>query len=110
MSGTYGNMNLMFIDSSSFITTDGTSDTFTLDPDTKAISLYAVADAWVKVSVGTPVAAATTEKVKSNGSFFVPAGWGPDIPVPAGSDKNPMVVAAIQSTAAGNLYIYQRKD
>ena len=111
MAGSYGNENLMFISKCIFITTDGTSDPgVTLDKETKAISIYATADAWVNIGAGTPVAAAPSEKVNSNGSFFVPAGWGPDVPVPVGTDATPILVAAIQATAAGNVYIYQRKD
>lgn len=111
MSGAYGNDNLMFIRNCSFITTDGTSDPgITLDVDTTAISFYATADCWVNIGAGTPVAAAPSEKADSNGSFFVPTGWGPDIPVPVGKDNAPIVVAAIQSTTSGNLYVYQRKD
>lgn len=107
--GSYGNDNLMFIRKSSFITSDGTSDPgLTLDPDTKALSIYASAACWIQVAA-VPVAVPATEKVWSD-SIFVPAGWGPDIPVPAGSDKVPMKVAVIQDSAAGNIYIYQRKD
>lgn len=109
MSGTYGNENLMFIRNCSFITVDGTSDSITLDRNTKAVSLYAIADCWVEVGKG-PVAVAPTEKAQSGGSFFVPAGWGPDIPVPAGTDSQPIKVAAIQDSAGGNLYIYERQD
>jgi hypothetical protein len=107
--GSYGNDNLMFISRTSFITHDGTSDAgLTLDKETKAISIYATTDCWVEVGEA-PVAVPATEKVWSD-SVFVPAGWGPDIPVPAGSDSKPMKVAVIQASASGNCYIYQRRD
>jgi hypothetical protein len=109
MSGAYGNENLMFIRNCSFITVDGTSQTITLNKDTKAVSLYAIADCWVEIGK-VPVAAVPAELAQSNGTFFVPAGWGPDIPVPAGTDVGPIKLAAIQATAGGNLYVYERQD
>lgn len=108
--GTFGNDNLMHISRCSFITTDGTSDPgLTLHKDTKAISVYATAAAWVLVGPGTPVAVPATEKVWSD-SLFIPATGWIDVPVPAGTDLKPMKVAAIQNSGAGNVYIYERKD
>lgn len=109
----YGNDNLMFIRDCQFITTDGTSDPgVTLDKDTTSIMLYATADAWINIGKGTPVAAVPSEKTASNGSFFIPTLGNRFIvvAVPVGTDANPVKVAAIQATGAGNVYIYQRKE
>jgi hypothetical protein len=107
--GTYGNDNLMFSGPCSFIVADGTSDAgLTLDKDCKAITVYALTDCWVAVGQD-PTAVAATEKVWSDSSF-VPTNGLFDIPVPAGSDSQPIKVAVIQDSAGGNVYIYQRKD
>jgi len=107
--GSYGNDNLMFVSRCSFITTDGTSDAgLTLSKDTKAVTFYALADAWAQVAA-VPVAAATTEKVWGD-SIFLPAGVMVDYPVPAGTDAVPMKVALIQDSASANCYVYERKD
>ena len=107
--GSYGNDNLMFVSRCSFITTDGTSDAgLTLHKDTKAVTFYSTADAWVLIAA-VPVAVPATEKVWSD-STFLPAGVMVDYPVPAGTDLKPMKVAAIQDSAAGNVYVYERKD
>jgi hypothetical protein len=107
----HGNDNLMYIRGCSFITADGTSDPgITLDPDTLAVSLYSLTDVWVNIGVGTPVAAAPSEKAASNGSFFVPSGIPFDVGISEGTDEKPQVLAAIQDSAGGNLYVYQRKE
>ena len=107
--GAYGNPNLMFIRPVQYTTFDGTSDqSAALAPDTQAITLFATQDCWVLVGTNPTAAPPGGENVKVD-SVFIPAAAFMDMAVPAGTDAIPQLVAVIQDSTTGNLYIYERK-
>jgi hypothetical protein len=108
MSGVYGNPNLAYVQGCQYLTFDGTSDlTAALLPVTQAVTLYATADCWVQIAPAPVAAAPGGEKTRVH-SFFLPANTFVDVAVPYSDEAHPQIVAAIQATAGGNLYIYER--
>lgn len=111
MSGINANPNLLYIRRHQFLTMDGTSDTVTLSADTKIVTLYATAAAWVAFGAD-PTAAAVNEKtVGAGGSFYVPATTFMDVALPvSGTPAAPVKIAAIQGGSGGNLHVYERSE
>lgn len=106
--GRYGNENLALITSCQYITFDGTSDSSTLQSNVQALTLFATEPCWVKIGKGAQTAAAPGAEKTVSDSFYVPADAFLDVAVPSSTDENPCVIAAIQDSAGGNLYIYSR--
>lgn len=106
--GRYGNENLAGVVACQYITTGAASDSTTLQSNIQGITLYSTEDAWVNIGTGTVTAAAPSGEKVSGESFFLPSQVFVDVPVPSTTDEKPCVVAAIQDSASGNVYLYSR--
>lgn len=104
----YGNPNVAGYDRVQYLTVDDSSDSVTLSPKCRAFSVFATSAMWVKHGRGAQTAAAPgAEKTAVDNLLFVPSGVYISAVKIGGDDTNAPVVAAIQSTAGGTLYVYE---
>jgi len=108
--GVYGNENLLFIRKCQYVTCGAASDqSATFDANTEAVTLYADADCWCRIGTNPTAAAPGAEKTEVE-AFFIPASAFLDVALPRATDSAPLRLAAIQDSAGGNVYIYERKS
>jgi hypothetical protein len=111
MPGERGNQNLLNAAASAFISYAGSSESVTLPPGTKAVSLTATTKCWVKI--GQPgetatAAAPSGEKVFVQRCIPINADHNIDVPVPPSTDVALVQVAVIQDSSAGVLDVIAR--
>ena len=112
MPGSYGNMNLNFVDASAFIDYDG-AENVTLPVGTTAVTLRASTRCWITISDPgkTAVAAApSAEKVWVRRTFSVDIAEVIDVAVPMSEQDSLVTVSVIKATVAGVLDVMARKE
>lgn len=105
----YGNDNVVSYDRCQYLTVDGTSDSVTLSGNAKAITVRATVAVWVKVGRGTQTAVKPSGEKTAGETFYLPANTDRVLRV-SGNDESPCIVAAIQDTTGGALYVTEHYD
>ena len=102
-----GNPNVVRYNACQYLTVDGTSDSVTLNAKCRAITVYSTAACWLLTGNGTVTAVKPGAEKTTGATIFIPgATFVSGIEV-GGNDTTPPVVAAIQDSAGGSLYVYE---